>query len=116
MGPVALVGAGAQPGLQEGAVPVDAVAAAHEDGVGEAVARVGHARGVQLALGQEAHGEGEEDLLGAGAGRGGVGVEVLQRHAVAVPVGLRIGPMDEVLRGAALDRPHPAAVGPRSSG
>ena len=73
--------------------------------------RVGHARRVELAVGQKAHGEGEEDVLGAGAGRGGVGVEVLQRHTVGVLVGLRLGPVDEVLGGATLDGPHPAALG-----
>ena len=88
---------------------MDAVAAAHKHRVGQARPRVIHRRDVELALGQKAHGERQQDVLGTRARRGGVGVEVLQRHVVSVLVGLRRRPVDKVLGGAALDGPHPTA-------
>ena len=68
-----------------------------------------HRRDVELTLGQKAHGERQQDVLGTGTRRSGVGVEVFQRHIIGVLVGLRRRPVDEVLRSTTLDSPHPAA-------
>ena len=111
MGPVALLQTGPYPGFQKGAIPVDAVATAHEDSIGESVSRVVHPLLASRALGQETHGEREQNMLGTGTRRGGVGVEVLQRDTLGVAMLLGHCPVHEVLGTAALYGAHATGVG-----
>jgi hypothetical protein len=69
LGPVFQIGAGACPGFEERAIPGDAVAARHENGVGDAGAAA--MAGDFGAVGREAFGEREEEVWRGGADDGG---------------------------------------------
>ena len=79
-----------------------AVAAGHEHAVGDADAdRISNL----LAIRPEALGEAHEDMRRTEVRRDGVGVEMLRRRFAEVQV-LRLGPVQEVLRGGVTDIAH----------
>ena len=82
LGPVLEIGSGAHPGFEEGAIPVRAIAAAHENGVAHAFAA--DVAFHLLTRGGEAFGKRQKQMRRSRAGHGGAGVEVLEGHAHGV--------------------------------